>query len=109
MSEEWYQPEPRFVWPEGARCAVMLCFDVDGETTALSEDAALAQRRTTMSQCRYGPEVGVPRILELLRHYDLPATFFVPSVVAEWHSAMLGAIVEAGMNWGRTGTCTRSW
>ena len=55
-----YLPEPRFQWPEGKRCAVMLCFDVDGETTALSEDAALRDRLTTMSQCAYGPRVGVP-------------------------------------------------
>jgi hypothetical protein len=31
-------PRPRFTWPDGHRCAAMLCFDVDGETTALSED-----------------------------------------------------------------------
>ena len=33
-----FAPPPRFRWPDGARCAVMLGFDVDGETTALSED-----------------------------------------------------------------------
>lgn len=26
----------------------------------------------------YGARVGVPRVLELLRHYNLPATFFIP-------------------------------
>jgi len=48
-------PPPRFVWPDGRRCAVMLCFDVDGETTALSEDPALARRRTLMSQWTTAP------------------------------------------------------
>ena len=33
-----YQPPPRFRWPDNSNCCVMLCFDVDGETTALSED-----------------------------------------------------------------------
>ena len=31
-----------------------------------------------MSHQAYGPLVGVPRILDLLREYSLPATFFVP-------------------------------
>jgi peptidoglycan/xylan/chitin deacetylase (PgdA/CDA1 family) len=74
----------------------MLCFDVDGETTVLSEDAALARRRTLMSQTEYGPRVGVPRLLELLAHLDVPATFFVPSFIAEHHPRMLDAIAAAG-------------
>ena len=75
-----FQPEPRFRWPAGCRCAAMLCFDVDGETTALSEDPQLARRRTLMSQCEYGPRIGVPRLLGLLehlkcrRHSSFPAT-----------------------------------
>src|SRR5579885_3170576 len=96
MSQGRYAPEPRFRWPAGYRCAAMICFDVDGETTALSEDPRLARRRTLMSQCRYGPQVGVPRILELLAHLGVTGTFFVPGYVAEQHPRMLSAIAEAG-------------
>ncbi len=91
-----FSPPPRFRWPGGARCAVMLCFDVDGETTALSEDPKLRDRLTTMSQCEYGPKVGVPRLLELLAHLGAPATFFVPSYIAEHHPGMTRAIAAAG-------------
>lgn len=91
-----FAPAPRFVWPDGARCAVMLSFDVDGETTALSEDPKLVERLSTMSQCEYGPRVGVPRLLELLAHLDVPATFFVPGWVAERHPRMLQAIAQDG-------------
>src|SRR5882757_9199832 len=91
-----YLPPPRFQWPAGNRCAVMLCFDVDGETTALSEDVALAKRRTLMSQCEYGPRIGVPRLLGLLKHLAVPATFFVPGYIAEQHPQMVKAIVAAG-------------
>src|SRR5436190_8755420 len=91
-----YLPRPRFTWPGGAKCAVMLCFDVDGETTALSEDPALARRRTLMSQCEYGPRIGVPRLLGLLDHLEVPATFFVPAYIAEHHPRMVEAIVDAG-------------
>jgi peptidoglycan-N-acetylglucosamine deacetylase len=91
-----FLPPPRFVWPDGNRCAAMLCFDVDGETTALSEDAALAHRRTLMSQCEYGPRIGVPRLLGLLKHLEVPATFFVPGYIAEHHPRMVEAIVAGG-------------
>ncbi|MDR3456442.1 MAG: polysaccharide deacetylase [Verrucomicrobiae bacterium] len=91
-----FLPPPRFTWPGGARCAAMLCFDVDGETTALSEDAALARRRTLMSQCEYGPRTGVPRLLGLLKHLEVPATFFIPGYIAEHHPRMVEAIVADG-------------
>ena len=94
--EPRYSPAPRFTWPNGNRCAAMLCFDVDGETTALSEDPALAQRRTLMSQCEYGPRIGVPRLLGLLNHLQVPATFFVPGYIAERHPRLVRAMVEAG-------------
>lgn len=91
-----FLPPPRFTWPDDHRCAAMICFDVDGETTALSEDPTLALRRTLISQCEYGPRVGAPRLLGLLAHLEIPATFFVPAYIAENHPRMIDAIVEAG-------------
>ncbi len=91
-----FRPAPRFRWPAGARCAVLLSFDVDGEATALSENTKYAARLTTMSQCTYGPRVGVPRLLELLAHLGTPATFFVPGWIAREHPRMVRAITDAG-------------
>ncbi len=91
-----FMPAPRFAWPGEDRCAAMLCFDVDGETTALSEDPQLSRRRTLMSQCEYGPRIGVPRLLGLLDHLEVPATFFVPGHIAEHHPRMIEAIVSRG-------------
>jgi|SRR5581483_1839487 peptidoglycan/xylan/chitin deacetylase (PgdA/CDA1 family) len=91
-----FMPKPRFIWPQGHRVAAMICFDVDGETTALSEDAGLARRRTLMSQCEYGPCTGVPRLLGLLEHLEVPASFFVPGYIAEKHPRMVEAIVAGG-------------
>lgn len=98
-----YMPAPRFTWPHGRRCAVMLCFDVDGETTALSEDPGLASRLTTMSQCAYGPRVGVPRILGLLAHLEVRGTFFIPSWIVERHPRMTDAVLAAGHEVGAHG------
>lgn len=103
MAKYPYLPEPRFTWPDGRRCAVMVCFDVDGETTALSEDLALASRMTTMSQCEYGPNVGVPRLLGLMKHLELPATFFIPSYIVEHHPKMTAAILSDGHEVGAHG------
>jgi peptidoglycan/xylan/chitin deacetylase (PgdA/CDA1 family) len=96
LAADRFLPLPRFTWPAGQRCAAMLCFDVDGETTALSEDPRLARRRTLLSQCEYGPRIGVPRLLGLLEHLGVPATFFVPGYIAEHHPRMVEAILEHG-------------
>ncbi|WP_411826679.1 polysaccharide deacetylase family protein [Luteolibacter sp. AS25] len=98
-----YSPKPRFEWPNGARCAVMLCFDVDGETTALEEDPDAARRVTTWSQCTYGPRVGVPRILGLLDHLEVPATFFIPAYIARHHQEMVRNVAAAGHEIGAHG------
>jgi peptidoglycan-N-acetylglucosamine deacetylase len=91
-----YQPAPRFQWPHANKCCVMVCFDVDGETTALSADPDLKNRLTTYSQTTYGPSIGVPRLLGLLKHLQVPATFFVPGFIAEHHPRMVDAIVADG-------------
>lgn len=91
-----YRPPPRFRWPEGARCAVVLCFDVDGETTVLERGFHYRQHLTTWSQCAYGPAVGVPRLLGLLEHLSVPATFFLPGWIVEHHPEMARRIVAAG-------------
>jgi peptidoglycan/xylan/chitin deacetylase (PgdA/CDA1 family) len=35
-----------------------------------------------MAWGQYGNRVGVPRILQMLKRYDVPATFYVPAVAA---------------------------
>ena len=78
MTNVAFSPEPRFRWPGNAKCAVVLCFDVDGETTALEHDESLRNRLTTWSQCAYGPTVGVPRILAVsYTHLTLPTIYSV--------------------------------
>jgi peptidoglycan-N-acetylglucosamine deacetylase len=66
-------------WPGGARCAVALSFDSDHDTNELRDGGRSIGR---MSWGQYGNRVGVPRILELLRRSQIPATFFVPAVSA---------------------------
>ncbi len=66
-------------WPGGTRCAVALSFASDHDTNELRDGGRSIGR---MSWGQYGNRVGVPRILELLRRTQIPATFFVPAVSA---------------------------
>jgi peptidoglycan/xylan/chitin deacetylase (PgdA/CDA1 family) len=74
----------------------ILSFDVDAETPILVEGRRHAENAGVMSHQAYGPLVGVPRILDLLQEYSLPATFFVPGLTAERYPRAVQTILEAG-------------
>ena len=78
-------------WPGGARVAVALSFDFDAETNALRD---LNLSPGTFSQGEYAARVAVPRILDLMDKYDIPASFFVPAVSALLHKEEIQAIVS---------------
>ena len=88
---------------DGARCVVMLTFDFDAETLWTSRDPANWDRPGVLSQGTYGAKVGVPRLLALLEEEGLPATFFVPGWVAEFHTDRVEAILRAGHEIGHHG------
>ncbi|TCO17306.1 polysaccharide deacetylase [Kribbella steppae] len=83
-------------WHGGAAAVVTLTFDVDAETPILAAGRRYADHLMTMSHQAYGPDVGVPRILELLADLGVPATFFVPGWVAEQRPGLAATIVERG-------------
>src|SRR5690606_22484581 len=87
MSENWHRD---------AAAVVTLTFDVDAETPILAQGRAYARHATTMSHQAYGPEVGLPRILDMLDEFGVPATFFVPGWVAEHRPGLAESIVERG-------------
>lgn len=81
-------------WHGDAAAVATLTFDVDAETPILAQGARYADHLMTMSHQSYGPDVGVPRILDMLDELGVPATFFVPGWVAE-HRPGLGASIVA--------------
>jgi peptidoglycan/xylan/chitin deacetylase (PgdA/CDA1 family) len=81
------------IWPNGARCAVALSFDSDHETNEL-RDGGLSIGRLSWGQ--YGARVGVPRILALLKKYDVRASFYVPAVAALLHEDEQRGVTAAG-------------
>lgn len=76
--------------------SAVLSFDVDAESPVLVEGRRHAENAGVMSHQSYGPRVGVPRILQLLAEYSLPATFFVPGLTADRYPATVEQILEAG-------------
>lgn len=83
-------------WHGGAQAVVTLTFDVDAETPILAAGRRYAEHLSTMSHQAYGPDVGVPRILELLAELGVPATFFVPGWVAEQRPGLAATIQDRG-------------
>ncbi len=81
------------VWPNGARVAVCLTFDVDNESYLL---AAGQTSPTTLSAADFGAQEGLPRILALLDKYQLPSSFFIPAVSALLHPEQIPSIMKSG-------------
>jgi len=73
-----------------------LTFDLDAEAPILADGERHARNAMVMSHQRFGPEVGLPRILALLGEYQLRATFFVPGVTALRHPEAMEKILAAG-------------
>lgn len=84
-------------WPNGARCAVAITFDMDADSLIHLEHPQDGMNRVSgLSMLRYGPEVAVPRILETYRRLDIKQTFFVPAWCIEQYPKAVEAMVEGG-------------
>ena len=80
-------------WPNGARVAVALSFDVDNATHSLARGLLGANE---LSVGEYGAIDGLPRILRLLDKYGVPASFFIPAVSDLLHPQMVRDILASG-------------
>jgi len=80
-------------WPNGARAAVLLSFDVDNETIALRFGEANAG---SLSMGQYGSRQGLGRVVKLLDRHRIPASFFIPSVSLQIAPEMAATIKQSG-------------
>lgn len=83
-------------WLRTHDAAATITFDVDAETPVLAEGSGYSAHAMTMSHQAYGPDVGVPRILDILDQVGIQATFFMPGWVAEMRPALAPSIVDRG-------------
>ena len=81
-------------WPNGAKCAVAITFDMDADSLihiAKPEDSH--DRLYPISMGRYGPLVALPRILDTYRCLGLKQSFFIPG----WCLETYPDVAENGM------------
>jgi peptidoglycan/xylan/chitin deacetylase (PgdA/CDA1 family) len=78
---------------------VCIGFDFDAVSGFISRGLTTP---TPMSRGEFGP-VAVPRILELLRRYEVPSTWFVPGHTLETYPRESSLVVEAGHEIGHHG------
>jgi len=96
-------PASAIQWPNGKICAAAFTFDVDAETPLLAADPQFAKRMGLMSHQAYGPLVGVPRILDLMRAVGLRGSFFVPGYTVLRYPDQVKRIAEDGHEIGHHG------
>ena len=84
-------------WPNGARCACCLTFDMDADSLIHIAHPDDGNRRVSaISMLQYGPAVAVPRIVETYRRLGIKQTFFVPAWCIERYPAAVETILAGG-------------
>jgi peptidoglycan/xylan/chitin deacetylase (PgdA/CDA1 family) len=83
-------------WPNGARVAVLLSFDVDNETTQGLRTGEISIG--PLSRGQYGSRVALPRVLDLLDEHRVPATFFFPAWSLKLAPEQADLIQASGMH-----------
>src|ERR671911_384702 len=76
-------------WPNGARVAVGLSFDVDNATATLSTGNLDYE---ILSRGEYGAVDGLPRLLRILDRQQVPSSFFIPAASAVLHPQVIADI-----------------
>ncbi len=80
-------------WPNGARVAVCLTFDVDAEASGAAPADILP---VPLSAREFGTEKGLPRILDLLDRHNVPATFYFAAMNATLNPQSVDQIQKRG-------------
>lgn len=91
-------------WPNGARCACAITFDMDADSLIhISRPKDGHDRLYPISMGRYGPTVAVPRILDTYRRFGLRQSFFIPAWCIEQYPDAVDAILKGGHEIGHHG------
>ncbi len=91
-------------WPNGAKCACAITFDIDADSLIhVSRPKDSHRRLYPISMGRYGPDVAVPRILETYKKLGIKQSFFVPAWCIDAYAAMIETILTDGHEVGHHG------
>lgn len=84
-----------YTWPDGARAVVVLTVNFDAESFDLKE-VPTERMFGRYSYGRYAVRAGFPRLVELFKKHEVPATFFVPGTDARRHPELIRELVANG-------------
>ncbi|WP_115789039.1 polysaccharide deacetylase family protein [Arthrobacter silvisoli] len=84
------------LWPHGARCAVVVTIDVDGDLPFLALDPAHRDRLKSRSVGQYGPDHGAGRLLRVLERLGVAASWFIPGAIAQQYPELVRSVVHGG-------------
>jgi hypothetical protein len=82
-------------WPNNARVAVCVSFDIDNESPALARGNTNPDL-SAMSDTEFGAKEGLPRILRILDQRGIPASFYIPAVSSIIAPEMITEIQKSG-------------
>lgn len=84
-------------WPGGARCAVAFTFDMDADSILhLAHHRSADTRVAAASMLRYGPDVAIPRLVDLYAGFSMRQTFFLPAWCMERYPETVALIRSKG-------------
>lgn len=84
-------------WPNGAKCAACVTFDMDADSLVhIAHPTDGHSRVSAISMLQYGPKVAVPRIVESYRQLGIRQTFFVPAWCIENYQPAIEAMLKGG-------------
>lgn len=82
-------------WPDNKKMAVCLTWDVDGESAPYVRTPDEAKKLLSeLHQRRYGPDIGMNRVLSVLDKYDIKGTFYIPGYIAGLYRELTQTIVK---------------
>lgn len=91
-------------WPNGAKCAVAITFDMDADSLIhISRPDDSHKRLYPISMGRYGPTVALPRILDTYKRLGIKQSFFIPGWCLEQYPETVEAILKDGHEIGHHG------
>lgn len=90
-------------WPNGAKCAVCITFDMDTDSALHLTHLEKADSLVSMQSFLKYDEIAIPRILDVYKHFDIKQTFFVPAWCIEKYPDTVQKIIDAGHEIGHHG------
>ncbi len=88
-----------FSWPDGAKVAFNMEFDLDGRSIWYNKIRHMKGGDKFLkgpSVGTYGPNAAAYRILDILKEYDIKATWFVPATIVEENPKVIELILKEG-------------